>query len=93
MTMENLISLQSIGIRSIGEPTAPRPAGVHQGSVLVVLDVNKSVNAAVLYWALANVVRKDDTVKILGIVTHIPNASKTLAITVTFSFYQLHVVM
>lgn len=67
MTMENL---------SISEPTMRRSAGMHAGSVLVVLDVNKSVNAAALYWTLNNVARKDDTVKILGIVTHLPNASK-----------------
>jgi glycerol-3-phosphate acyltransferase PlsY len=43
MAMENLISLQSSGLRNIGEPAAPRPIGVQQGSVLVVLDVNKGV--------------------------------------------------
>lgn len=87
MTMENLISLQSSGSRSIGEPMAPRPAGVHLGSVLIILDVNKGVNPAALYWALANVVRKDDTVKILGIVTHIPNASKPLLSLPYFSVF------
>lgn len=74
--MENLISLQSSGLRSIGEPAAPRPIGVQQGSVLVVLDVNKGVTPGALYWALANVVRKGDNLKILGIITHIGNASK-----------------
>ncbi|XP_073387629.1 uncharacterized protein [Physcomitrium patens] len=72
--MENLISLQSVGHRNIGEPSAPRPIGVHQGSVLVVLDVNKGVAPAALYWALANVVRKGDKLKLLGIITHVSNA-------------------
>lgn len=77
MAMEDLISLQSEGLRSIGEPTAPRPSGVQQGSVLVVLDVNKpAVAPAAVYWALGNVVRKGDHLKILGIITHLPNPSK-----------------
>jgi glycerol-3-phosphate acyltransferase PlsY len=75
--MEALISLQSTGHRSIGEPTAPRPIGVEQGAVLVVLDVNKGASPAALYWALTHVVRKGDTVKILGIITHIASASKS----------------
>lgn len=72
--MEALISLQSAGQRSIGEPTAPRPIGVEQGAVLVVLDVNKGASPAALYWALAHVVRKGDAVKVLGIITHIASA-------------------
>ena len=83
MAMENLIGMQSTGLRSIGEPTAPRPTGVVQGSVLVVLDVNKAVAPGALYWTLANIVRKGDNLKILGIITHIVNASKCC------SFYSL----
>jgi hypothetical protein len=39
-------------------------------SVLVVLDANnKDITAAPLYWALGNVVRKGDYLKIFGIIT------------------------
>jgi hypothetical protein len=39
-------------------------------SVWVVLDAhNKDITAAPLYWALGNVVRKGDYLKIFGIVT------------------------
>ncbi|XP_024391959.1 uncharacterized protein [Physcomitrium patens] len=72
-SLESLIHLQSLGLRVIGEPTAPRPNGIQQGSVLVVLDANKAISPAAIYWALANVVRRGDSVKILGIITYVAN--------------------
>lgn len=77
-SLEGLISFQSSGQRIIGEPSVPRPIGVQQGSVLVVLDVNKGVTPAAIYWTLADVARRGDSVKILGIITHIANTSKFL---------------
>lgn len=76
MAMENLIALQSQGLRSMGEPAGPLPNGVQHGSVLVVVDVNKTVSPAAVHWALGNVVRKGEHLKILGIITHLPNPSK-----------------
>lgn len=75
-SLESSIHLQSLGLRVIGEPTAPRPNGIQQGSVLVVLDANKAISPAAIYWALANVVRRGDSVKILGIITYVANNSK-----------------
>lgn len=75
MSLENLIKMQSSGARSIEEPNTPRPGGVPQGTVLVVLDVTKEVATAAVYWALGNVVRRGDNFKIVGIVTHTCNPS------------------
>ncbi|XP_024393771.1 uncharacterized protein [Physcomitrium patens] len=61
------------GARSIEEPNTPRPGGVPQGSVLVVLDVTKGITTAPVYWALGNVVRRGDNFKIVGILTHLCN--------------------
>lgn len=74
--MESLTSLQRSGSRSIDESQTPRPGGVPQGSVLVVLDVNKDIEPSALHWALGNVVRKGDNLKIVGIITYLMNPSK-----------------
>lgn len=78
MSLESLIKMQSSGARSIEEPNTPRPGGVPQGSVLVILDVTKETGTAPVYWALGNVVRRGDNIKIVGIVTHVCNPSTLL---------------
>jgi hypothetical protein len=80
MSLENLIKMQSSGARSIEEPNTPRPGGVPQGTVLVILDVTKEVATAAVYWALGNVVRRGDNFKVLGLVTHMNNPSKPTTI-------------
>ncbi|KAH9531429.1 hypothetical protein CY35_19G037600 [Sphagnum magellanicum] len=44
-----------------------------QGVVLVVLDVNKDISTSALQWALGHVVRKGDTLRVIGIISHILN--------------------
>lgn len=46
--------------------------------VLVVMDVNKELSTHALDWALASLIQKGDTVKLLGILHHILNPSKYL---------------
>jgi hypothetical protein len=75
MSLESLIKMQSSGIRSIDEANTPRPGGVSQGAVLVALDVTKDIATAAVYWALSNVVRRGDNLKICGIITHVSNPS------------------
>ncbi|XP_024387445.1 uncharacterized protein [Physcomitrium patens] len=73
MSLESLIKMQSSGARSIEEANTPRPGGVAQGSVLVTLDVTKELCTPAVYWAMGNVVRRGDNLKILGIITHVSN--------------------
>ncbi len=51
-----------------------------QGVVLVVLDVNKDISTSALQWALGHVVRKGDTLRVIGIISHILNPCKFLHI-------------
>jgi hypothetical protein len=39
----------------------------------VVLDVNKDISTSALQWALGHVVRKGDTLRVIGIISHILN--------------------
>ena len=75
MSLENLIEMQSSGAMSIDEPNMPRPGGLPQSTVLVVLDVTIETSTAAVYWALGNVVRRGDNLNIVGIVTHLCNPS------------------
>lgn len=77
--MESVRSLQISGPTLISDPHGARPGAVPQGgAVLVVLDVNKLIDPGALYWALGNVVRKGDFLKIVGILTQLANPSKFL---------------
>lgn len=51
-----------------------------QGVVLVVLDVNKDISTSALQWAFGHVVRKGDTLRVIGIISHILNPRKFLHI-------------
>ncbi|CAM6027924.1 unnamed protein product [Sphagnum balticum] len=76
MSLKSMIaSMQSSGVARINlhEPQTPRPGGVSQGSVLVVINATKDISPAPVYWAIGNVVRKGDALKILGIITHVTN--------------------
>jgi hypothetical protein len=46
----------------------------------VVLDVNKDISTSALQWALGHVVRKGDTLRVIGIISHILNPCKFLHI-------------
>ncbi len=79
MSLKSMIaSMQSSGVAKINlhEPQTPRPGGVSQGSVLVVINATKDISPAPVYWAIGNVVRKGDALKILGIITHVTNPCK-----------------
>lgn len=86
MSLESLIKMQSSGVRSIDEANTPRPGGVSQGAVLVALDVTKDIATAAVYWALSNVVRRGDNLKICGIITHVSNPSTSDYLPSFFSF-------
>jgi hypothetical protein len=80
MSLKSMIaSMQSSGVAKINlhEPQTPRPGGVSQGSVLVVINATKDISPAPVYWAIGNVVRKGDALKILGIITHVTNPCKS----------------
>jgi hypothetical protein len=80
MSLKSMIaSMQSSGVARINlhEPQTPRPGGVSQGSVLVVINATKDISPAPVYWAIGNVVRKGDALKILGIITHVTNPCKS----------------
>jgi hypothetical protein len=80
MSLNSMIaSMQSSGVARINlhEPQTPRPGGVSQGSVLVVINATKDILPAPVYWAIGNVVRKGDALKILGIITHVTNPCKS----------------
>lgn len=47
-----------------------------QGVVLVILDVNKDISTNALNWALGHVARKGDTLRLVGILSHVLNPSK-----------------
>jgi hypothetical protein len=50
-----------------------------EGSVvLVVMDVNKILNMTAFNWALLHVIQRGDTVRLLGVLHHIINPSKSL---------------
>lgn len=77
--MESVRSLQISGPTLISDPHGAKPGAVSQGgAVLVILDVNKLIDPGALYWALGNVVRKGDFLKILGLLTQLANPSKFL---------------
>jgi hypothetical protein len=54
------------------QPPAP------QGVVLVVLDVNKEISTQALNWALSHVARKGDALRLVGVLSHVLNPSKSL---------------
>ncbi len=84
MSLKSMIaSMQSSGVARINlhEPQTPRPGGVSQGSVLVVINATKDISRAPVYWAIGNVVRKGDALKILGIITHVTNPCKSCVCT------------
>lgn len=47
-----------------------------QGVVLVVMDLSKDVTNSAVSWALGNVTRHGDLLRLVGIITHVPNPSK-----------------
>lgn len=47
-----------------------------QGVVLVVMDLSKDVSSSTVSWALGNVSRHGDLLRLVGIITHVPNPSK-----------------
>lgn len=51
---------------------------VPQGVVLVVLDVNKEFCTQGLNWALGHVTRKGDALRLVGVLSHVRNPSKSL---------------
>lgn len=48
-----------------------------QGVVLVVLEVNKDISTRALNWAFHHVVRRGDTLRLVGILSHVLNPSKS----------------
>jgi hypothetical protein len=48
-----------------------------QGVVLVVLEVNKEICTHALNWAFHQVVRRGDTLRLVGILSHVLNPSKS----------------
>lgn len=48
-----------------------------QGVVLVVLDVNKEICMQALNWALGHVARKGDALRVVGVLSHVLNPSKS----------------
>ena len=49
-----------------------------QGVVLVVLEVNKDICTRALNWAFDHVVRRGDTIRLVGILSHVLNPSELL---------------
>lgn len=49
-----------------------------QGVVLVVLDVNKDICTHALNWALGHVARKGDVLRLVGVLSHVLNPSKSI---------------
>lgn len=47
-----------------------------QNVVLVVMDLSKDVSSCAINWALSNVARNGDILRLLGIITHVQNSSK-----------------
>lgn len=47
--------------------------------VLVIVDANKEVSTHALEWALTHVIQKGDSVKLLGVLHHILNPSKSVS--------------
>lgn len=48
-----------------------------QGVVLVVVDVNKDICMQALNWALGHVARKGDAIRLVGVLSHVLNPSKS----------------
>lgn len=48
-----------------------------QGVVLVVIDLSKEVSSSAVTWALENAVRNGDLLRLVGIITHVQNPSKS----------------
>lgn len=55
----------------------PQQQAMPQGVVLVVLDVNKDICTQALNWALGHVVRKGDALRLVGVLSHVLNPSKS----------------
>lgn len=47
-----------------------------QGVVLVVMDLSKDTSSSAVSWALGNATRSGDLLRLVGIITHVPNPSK-----------------
>lgn len=47
------------------------------GMVLIVMDVSKELNMTALNWAIVHVIQRGDTVRLLGVLHHIKNPSKS----------------
>ena len=52
-----------------------------QGVVLVVIDLSKEVSSSAVTWALENAVRNGDLLRLVGIITHVQNPSKSTNLT------------
>lgn len=48
-----------------------------QGVVLVVIDLSREVSSSAVNWALENAVRHGDLLRLVGIITHVQNQSKS----------------
>lgn len=76
MASMNSVAWPEINMKAWEISTGPEPQGV----VLAILDVNNTISAQSLTWALGHVARKGDALKIVGILTHIVNPSKLPAV-------------
>ena len=59
------------GARIVQRADSSRPV------VLVVLEVNKDICTLALNWAFHHVVRRGDTLRLVGILSHVLNPSKS----------------
>ena len=62
-------------IMAVGEVASE--AWEAQGVVLVVMDLTMGVSNAALQWAMDNVVHKGDMLRLVGVLTHVLNPSKS----------------